>query len=381
MRLYEHEASALFAREGVPVPGSKVAASAVEARRAAEELGPPVVVKAQVLAGGRGLAGGIRMAGSPAEAGEAAAQLLGSTIRGAPVDRVMVARKVEVARELYLGVIVDGYEGVPQVILSTEGGVSVEELARTHPERVVSKPVSIVQGLRLFEARRMAKEVGLSGREMVQVAAILHTLYRVFHRYDALLAEINPLACTPEGEHMAIDAKMEIDDSSVHRHLELGIDPEERIENPLERTGHQIGVTYVDLDGEVGIISSGAGLGMASMDIVGRRFRPANFLETGGAITEELLYQAMGLVLHKEGLKGVFINLYGGINPIHEGARGVVRYIQEHGVTIPVVAKALGNRQEETWEILRQGRVHVVTGVETEKGVEELFRLMEEGTR
>ncbi len=381
MRLYEHEASALFAREGIPVPDSEVVASAVEAHRAAEELGPPVVVKAQVLTGGRGLAGGVRMAGSPAEAGEAAAQLLGSTIRGAPVDRVMVARKVEVAQELYLGVTVDGYEGVPRVILSTEGGVSIEELARTHPERVASKPVSIVQGLRLFEARQMAREAGLVGRQTVQVAAILHALYRVFRRYDALLAEINPLACTPEGEHMAIDAKLEMDDSSLYRHTDLGIDPEGRIENPLERMGRQIGVTYVNLDGEVGIISSGAGLGMASMDIVGRRFRPANFLETGGAITEELLYQAMGLVLHKGGLKGVFINLYGGINPIHEGARGVVRYIQEHGVNIPVVAKALGNRQEETWEILRQGGVHVVMDVETEKGVEELFRLMEEGMR
>lgn len=381
MRLYEHEASALFAREGIPVPDSKVVASAVEARRVAEELGPPVVIKAQVLTGGRGLAGGVRMAGSPAEAGEAAAQLLGSTIRGAPVDSVMVARKVEVARELYLSVIVDGYEGVPRAILSTEGGVSIEELARTHPERVASKLASIVHGLRIFEARRMAREAGLVGRQMVQVAAILHALYRVFRRYDALLAEINPLACTPEGEYMAIDAKLEIDDSSLYRHPELGIDPEGRIENPLERMGRQIGVTYVDLDGEVGIISSGAGLGMASMDIVGRRFRPVNFLETGGAITEELLYRAMGLVLHKGGLRGVFINLYGGINPIHEGARGVVRYIQEHDVNIPVVAKALGNRQEETWEILRQGGVHVVTDVETEKGVEELFRLMEEGTR
>jgi succinyl-CoA synthetase beta subunit len=136
-------------------------------------------------------------------------------------------------------------------------------------------------------------------------------------------------------------------------------------------------VTYVELDGEIGIISSGAGLGMATMDIVGRRFSPANFLETGGAITEELLYDAMGLVLRKEGLRGVFINLYGGINPIHEGAKGVVRYIREHDVRIPVVAKALGNRQEETWETLRQGGVGVVTDVETEKGVEELFRRIE----
>ena len=152
---------------------------------------------------------------------------------------------------------------------------------------------------------------------------------------------------------------------------------EERISNPLERKGRQIGVTYVEMDGDIGLISSGAGLGMATMDIIGQRFRPANFLETGGAITAELLYQSMNLVMQKKGLKAVFINLYGGINPIHEGARGIVQYIQEHRLTIPIVAKALGNRQEETWEILKGGGVNVVNDVATEKGVDLLAHLLE----
>ena len=380
MRLYEYEGSALFAGEGISVPGSRVAESVAEAQHAAAEIGLPVVVKAQVLTGGRGLAGGIKTVDSLTEVAEAAGNLLGSTIRGVPVRKVMMAQKVEVAREFYLGVTVDGYEGVPRAILSAEGGVSIEELAKTHPEKIVSMPVSIRDGLRQFEARKMAKAAGFDGREMLQIAGILHTLYRVFRRYDATLAEINPLACTSDGAYMAIDAKVDIDDSSIYRHPELGIDVVERAENPLERRGREIGVTYVELDGEIGIISSGAGLGMATMDIVGRRFSPANFLETGGAITEDLLYDAMGLVLRKKGLKGVFINLYGGINPIHEGAKGIVRYIREHDVRMPVVAKALGNRQEETWEILRQGGVGVVTDVETEKGVEELFRRIEEKT-
>ena len=223
----------------------------------------------------------------------------------------------------------------------------------------------------------MAERAGLGGKERDSLASLLRTLYSVFRKYDALMTEINPLVRTVDGAYLALDAKVEIDDSALYRHNGLKLELEERIPNPLERKGQQIGVTYVDLDGDIGIIASGAGLGMATMDIIGRRLRPANFLETGGAITADLLYQAMALVVPKKNVRAVFINLYGGINPIHEGARGIVRYIQEHGVTIPVVAKALGNRQEETWEILRSGGVRVVTDVATEKGVEELARLLE----
>jgi succinyl-CoA synthetase beta subunit len=266
---------------------------------------------------------------------------------------------------------------MPVVILSSAGGVSIEEIARTHPELVASRHVPISTGLTLLEAQEMAERAGLDGKERDSLASLLRTLYSVFRKYDALMTEINPLVRTVDGAYLALDAKVEIDDSALYRHTDLKLELEERIPNPLERQGQQIGVTYVDLDGDIGIIASGAGLGMATMDIIGRRLRPANFLETGGAITADLLYQAMALVVPKKNVRAVFINLYGGINPIHEGARGIVRYIQEHGVTIPVVAKALGNRQEETWEILRSGGVRVVTDVATEKGVEELARLLE----
>ena len=211
----------------------------------------------------------------------------------------------------------------------------------------------------------------------MRVATIFRSLYDVFSKYDALIAEINPLARTVEGTYLALDSKVEIDDSSLYRHPELQIDLKERISNPLERKGREIGVTYVELDGDIAIIASGAGLGMATVDIIGQRLRPANFLETGGAITADLLYKVMDLVLQKKGVRAVFINVYGGINPIHEGAKGVVRYMQEYGVTIPVVAKALGNRQEETWEIFERHGVHVVTDVSTEKGVERLTQLLE----
>ncbi len=377
MQLYEFEASELFRREGIPVPASAVAASAGEAREKAAEIGLPVVIKAQVLVGGRGLAGGVQTTASSEQVAEVANRLLHTSIKGWPVRKIMVARKVAVAREFYLGVTIDGYEGQPAVILSAAGGVSVEEIARTHPELVASRHVPISTGLALLEAREMAGRVGLGGKEQDSVANLLHTLYRVFRKYDALVAEINPLVRTTDGNYLALDAKVEIDDSALFRHTDLKLELEERIPNPLERQGQQIGVTYVDLDGDIGIIASGAGLGMATMDIVGQKLRPANFLETGGAITADLLYQAMALVTQKKNLRAIFINLYGGINPIDEGAKGIVRYIQENRLAIPVVAKALGNRQEETWEILRRGGVSVVTDVATEKGVAELARLLE----
>ncbi len=377
MRLYEFEGYDLFQQEGIPVPDYALAASPQEAQQKAQELGLPVVIKAQVLVGGRGLAGGIKTVETLEEVETVTQRILSYPLRGYPVHRVMVTRKVEKAREYYLGVTIDGYRGTPVVILSTAGGVSIEGVARAHPELVTSRHVPAIKGL-LPDAQQMAREAGLRGEELVRISTILRTLYNVFCKYDALVAEINPLARTLEGTYLVLDSKVEIDDSSLYRHPELEIDLADRITNPLERKGREIGVTYVELDGDIGIIASGAGLGMASMDIISQRMRPANFLETGGAITADLLYKVMDLVLQKEGVRALFINIYGGINPIHEGAKGVVRYIQEHNITIPVVAKALGNHQEETWEIFKKQGVKVVTNVSTEKAVEQLFQLLEE---
>ena len=191
--------------------------------------------------------------------------------------------------------------------------------------------------------------------------------------------EINPLAVLPNGGLLALDAVIEVDDSALSRLRYPFPDPVERIENSLERRGREIGVTYVELDGDIGLVSSGAGLGMASMDIIAERMRPANFLETGGGITADLLYKCMDLVMMKPGIRAILINVYGGINPIHEGAKGVVRYIKEHELKIPIVAKALGNHQEETWEILRSAGVHVVTEPATERAIDRLYALLNGG--
>ena len=369
MRLHEHEAARLFQQAGVPVPPFVVARTADEAVAALSRVELPVAIKAQVLVGARGKAGGIAFASTPEEIREKANTLLGSSVRGLAVDAVMVARKVPIARELYVGVAVDPAAGGIAVILGTAGGIAVEETAKERPEALYRRIVVPPEELRGHQARALAKEAGLHGELMVRVGDILTGLFRVFRKTDAMIAEINPLIVTPDDALWAVDAVLEVDDSALFRHPELPADLLARMEHPLEREAKKIGVSYVDLDGDIGIICSGAGLGMATMDIVGERLRPANFLETGGGITEELMYKVTHLVLRKPGLRGLLINLYGGINPIHEGAKGVVRALRETDVKIPVVAKALGNRQEETWATLAEGGVTVVTDITTEAAV------------
>jgi len=377
MKLFEFEGNRIFRNEGIPVPDFALASTPEEAASRAQEMGLPVMVKAQVLTGGRWLAGGVVLADNLDKVRDEADRILGMKISGFPVKQVMIAPKVDSVREFYAGVTIDEYRGNPLVILSAEGGVSINQIAANRPESVVTRPVAISEGLLPSMAKQMCHEVGLRGKELTKVATILVSLYSVFRKYDALVAEINPLVQTLSGEFIALDAKIEIDDSSLFRHADLNLSIESRITNPLELKGKQIGVTYVELDGDVAVIASGAGLGMASVDIINQKLKPANFLETGGAITADLMYKVMDLVLQKKGVRAVFINVYGGINPIHEGAKGVVKYIQEHNVTIPIVAKALGNHQEETWEIFRSAGVHVVTDVATETAVEKLVEVLE----
>jgi len=375
MRLYEHEAADIYEAVGIPVPRRGVVQSPEEAVNLADRIGYPVMLKAQVLGGGRGLAGGIKSASGPEEVEELTRQLLNMEIREMPVRKIMVSEKAEVFKELYTGIAVDGFSGRPVVIVSTAGGVRIEETARTSPEKVSSVFVDPQFGFHPYQARALLRGMNLSQRLLVSFSDVLVRLYGIFTRWEAHMAEINPLVVLPNEGVLAVDARMEIDNSALHRIAQPVPEYLERFDNPIERRGREIGVTYVDLNGDIGLISSGAGLGMATMDIIGQRLRPANFLETGGGITERLLYQCMELIMMKN-LRAIFINVYGGINPIHEGAHGIVRYIKEHGVTLPIVAKALGNRQEETWEILRSGGVHVVTETATEVAVDKLVELL-----
>ncbi|MEW6669959.1 MAG: ATP-grasp domain-containing protein [Thermodesulfobacteriota bacterium] len=377
MRLYEFETTDIFEGAGIPVPRRGVVETPEEAVELAGRIGYPVMLKAQVLGGGRGLAGGIRAAATPEAVESLSKELLSLDIRGMPVRKILVAEKAEIFQELYLGVTVHGFTGRPVVIASTAGGVRIEETAQASPSKVKTMHVDPQFGFYPYHARSLLRGVGLSQRLLASCADVLSRLYGLFLRWEALTVEINPLVVLPNGGVLAVDARMEIDSSALFRIAQPLPEYLDRFDNPIERRGREIGVTYVDLDGDIGIISSGAGLGMATMDIIGRRLRPANFLETGGGITEKLMHQCMELVMMKQDPRAIFINIYGGINPIHEGAKGVVRYIREHGLTLPVVAKALGNRQEETWEILRSGGVHVVTEPATEVAVERLIELLE----
>src|SRR5574341_1715388 len=377
MRLHEHEAARIFQQAGVPVPPFVVARTPEEAVAGLERVEPPVVLKAQVLVGSRGKHGGILSAETAVEVRLKAGALLGSSVRGLRVEAVMVARKVPVSRELYAGATIDPTAGAITVLLGVSGGTEVEATAREVPGALFRRTVRPPDELRGHQARALAREAGFRGELMVRIADVLIGLFRVFRRTDALIAEIHPLIVTPDEALWAVDAVLEVDDSALSRHSDLPADALSRMEHALERAARKIGVSYVDLDGDIGIICSGAGLGMATMDIVGQRQRPANFLETGGGITEELMYKVTHLVLEKPGLRGLLINLYGGINPIHEGAKGVVRALREKHVEIPVVAKALGNRQEETWATLVEGGVTVVTDITTEAAVDALCAELE----
>jgi succinyl-CoA synthetase beta subunit len=376
MRLHEYEAADIFEAAGIPVPRRVVIETTEEALSGAGKLGYPVVAKSQVLVGGRGLAGGIKIANTPAELETAANTLLGSEIRGLPVRKIMVSEKADIDQELYLGITVDGFSGCAVIVVSTEGGVNIEKTAQNAPEKIVSCSIKTNQRFLPYQARNLLRKLGMHNRQLVACADVLVRLYNVFDKHEAMIAEINPLVVQKNGGMLAVDAVLEVDDSAISRIKYSIPDLLGRIDNPLERRGKEIGVTYVDLDGDIGLISSGAGLGMASMDIIGNRLKPANFLETGGGITADLLYKCMELIMMKEGLRAIFINIYGGINPIHEGAKGVVRYKKEHNFKIPIVAKALGNLQEETWEIFREGGVHVVTEAATEKAIDRLYELV-----
>jgi succinyl-CoA synthetase beta subunit len=376
MRLHEYEALDIFEENGIPVPRRGVAGNMHEALHVAGEIGYPVMLKAQVLVGGRGLAGGIKTASTPDELKEMADALLSSEIKGLPVRKILVCEKIEVAKELYLGITIDGYSGKPVIVASTEGGMLIEETARTSPEKIAAIHIDPSFGYYPYLSRSLLKMLGLKQQLITAWTDVISQLYNVALRYESLITEINPLVVLPNGGLIAVDAVLEADDSALSRIRFPLPDRVDRIENPLERRGREIGVTYVDLDGDIGLISSGAGLGMASMDIIGEKMKPSNFLETGGGITADLLYRCMDLIMMKPGLRAIFINVYGGINPIHEGAKGVVRYMQEHNVKIPIVAKALGNRQEETWEIFRSAGVHVVTEVATERAIDKLYELV-----
>lgn len=377
MRLHEYEAREIFSKYGINIQSGKLAKTTQEALQIATDIGIPVVLKSQVLVGGRGKAGGVKIIDNLNEVERAADEILKSEIKGFKPEGVLVLKKIEIKKEIYLGITIERTSGIPIIMLCSEGGVDIEEVAHRNPEKIFKLPVDTLQNLYSFQIINMVKKIGLTGKTLIGVVNAVFKLYQVFKEYDGLIAEINPLVITENHEIFCVDAVLEVDDSALFRHPELN---KRKLNNMSERDKRLMekGATFVKLDGNIGIICSGAGLAMATMDLIKDYppLSPANFLETGGGITSELMFDCMELVLEQPGLKAVLINLYGGINPIHEGAKGIAKIIREKKVNIPIVAKALGNRQEETWKTLEEAGVYVIKESETQKAVKFLSELL-----
>ena len=393
MMLLEHMGKAEIAARGVPVPRGHVCATPEEAAAAAAELGGPAVAKAQVPAGGRGKAGGVIPVDGPDAAAEAAGQLLGRPLVGHVVRSVLVEERLQIARELFLGLAVDPASAGYLALFSAEGGIDVEEVATQAPGRVRRLWIDPLAGLTAEHAAALFGDLGdelaltppsapLRRRAgegpgvRASLSDILAKLYETFVACDALIAEVNPLAVLSDGRIVAADCRMEVDDDSLFRQRAYGAYREAQMDE-REREANQIGVSYVALGGDVGLIASGAGLGMASLDMLGLAgLSPANFLDTGGGITRELMRRAVQLTLYPEGVRGELINLYGGINPMVEAALGIVDALREMPERKPVVVKLLGNRQEEAWSILEAEGVPVVKRVRTEDAARKLAEIL-----
>lgn len=357
MNIHEYQARDIFRAHGIPVPGGEVAATPPEAEAIAARLGGRVVIKAQVHAGGRGKAGGVKLASGPAEAKEMAAAILGMQIKGLTVMKVLVAPAQDIAHEYYLGVVVDRKEGLPLIMASREGGIDIEEVARTKPEALVRRHFDPVTGLRPFEARSIAFAIEPDGKIAPQIAVILQKLCTAFKAIDASLAEINPLILTLKGEVMALDAKVNLDDNALYRHPELAALRDLTAELPDEDEARQRGLSFIKLDGEIGCVVNGAGLAMATMDLV-KHFggAPANFLDIGGSSDPEKVVTAIKIITHDPQVKAILFNIFGGITRCDDVARGLMEAIPRTGVSLPIVIRLTGTNEAEAREILKSAK-------------------------
>jgi succinyl-CoA synthetase beta subunit len=352
VKLYEFQAKEVFARHGILVPRGEMVPSAAEARRVAEEMGR-CVVKAQVHVGGRGKAGGIKVVDSPAAAFAAAEGMLGKPLKGLIVNYVLVEEALDIVSEYYLSVIVDRTTKRPVMIASAMGGIDIEEVAASTPERIARLEIDPAYGPWGFELRRLSAEAGFDPKTRNAVADMAQRLYRVFVDSDASLAEINPLAITRQGSVIAADAKFEVDDNALFRQQPLAGYREESEDDPIEAEAHRRGVTYVRLGGNVGIIGNGAGLVMTTLDIVTRQGgKPANFLDVGGGASAESVREALSIVLLDPNVKGVLFNIFGGITRGDVVAQGILEAVSTMDVRVPMVVRMAGTRADEGLRLL-----------------------------
>ena len=354
MKIHEYQAKDILARYGIPVQPGRVAYTPEEAEAIARELGEPVVIKAQVYVGGRGKAGGIQFGDTPEQARAAAARVIGMNIKGLTVEKVLVTSKIDIKEEYYLGIVLDRKTQAPVVMVSTAGGIDIEEVAANTPEKIIQQPIDMRWGLRPFEALNILSQAGFPQYVLRQSAAILTGLAKAFIESDANLAEINPLAYTADGKVMAADGKIVIDDNGLFRQKEYATWAEPEEANPLEYEAKQAGLTYVKLDGDVGIIGNGAGLVMTTLDMVARAGgKPANFLDIGGGAKAEVMYKSLTFVARDPQVKGILVNIFGGITRGEEVAKGVIMAQKELPAGMPIVVRLSGTGAEEGRALLK----------------------------
>ena len=353
MRLHEYQSKEIFTTYDIPIPRGKLASTPEEAKLIAEELNCAVVLKAQVLVGGRGKAGGIRLVRTPYDAEEEASKILGGRIKDLPVRRLLVEEAVNFNQEIYLGMTVDRKSGQTLLIASAAGGVDIEEVARSTPEKISRIRVNPLLGLRDFQARNLASEIEIS-RELWRSFIILtQNLYRAYTDLDATLAEINPLVVTTEQRFIALDGKMILDDNALFRHPEFVDKRDISAEQPEELEARKFGLSYIKLEGNIGCLVNGAGLAMATMDIIQHKGgEPANFLDIGGGASAEKVAAALRIILADKNVRTVLINIFGGITRCDEVAKGIQQALQEIATDIPFVIRLVGTNEVEGRAIL-----------------------------
>lgn len=373
MRLYEYEAKKLFTKFGIPITSGEVIQTPEQARAFAEKLNKPVVLKAQILSGGRGKAGGVKFANTPEEAQRKAEELFAIQIKGFPVERILVDEKLDIEKEFYLGVTIDRINYKLVILACSEGGVEIEEVARKDPRKIKRINLDVDEKFYPFQGLSLAKWLGAKGDNLKVVGKIAVSLFKLFKQYDAKLVEINPLILTKEGKFVAADARMSIDDDALFRHPELsemGIEKrhEEGEMTEREKIAREWGIPYLDLDGNIGMFPGGAGFGIMGNDFI-QHFggKPANFMDSGGGPTPERLAKMLILLDENPNVAAIFGARFGGISRCDDFAKGVVMFLKEHGLSKPMVLRMTGNMWEEGVRIFQEAK----------KGNPEIFKNIE----
>ena len=367
MKVHEYQAKEIFARYNIPVPKGRVAASAQEARQGTQELGGRAIVKAQVHAGGRGRAGGISVVDSPEQAAQVAGQLLGNNLvthqtgpQGVPVGRVLVEELADIQTELYLAMTMDRVSRCPVMLVSASGGMDIEEVATSRPQDIHSEPVDMAVGFLPFQARRLAAKLELDPSLYDNASQVMCAIYRMFLDLDCSLVEINPLIVTKQGQLVALDAKLNLDDDSMFRHQDLQDLRDPTQEDEFEVRAAELDIAYVNLDGDVGCLVNGAGLAMATLDVAtAAGASPANFLDVGGGASVEKVASAVEIILSDPKVRRVLVNIFGGILRCDIAATGVVQAYRSKGSSLPMVVRMMGTNVEEGKAILRDSELPV----------------------